>query len=360
MTPVPHSPQSLMCPVFRIAARRTPGARSRVSRDGGQTDDREPPSAHKIAKWRMRTGRVVHTALAILAAMVCAATVAAQTSGPMVGEAREVIVANGDTLRSIASRHGVDPATIARDNAITVTSRLTAGQHLRIDARHLVPPGVTLGTIVINLPQRMLFLGEVTTTRAWPVAVGRRSWPTPVGVFGVVTKEEHPTWDVPASIIEEAQRAGHTLPATVLPGPDNPLGDYWLGLSVGSIGIHGTNAPSSIYQAVTHGCIRLHPDDIAELFAAVHAGTRGTIIYEPVLLARDGNRIMLEVHPDVYHRGPADVLTSVRAQLGLLAPGDDIDWDVVSAAIAEHAGVPRAISPRVRRESRAIPRLMRP
>jgi L,D-transpeptidase ErfK/SrfK len=283
-------------------------------------------------------------ALVIVVLLIGAATVTAQSPGQVVGEAREIVVARGDTLGTLGSRYGVDPSTIARDNGIAVASRLAVGQRLRIEARHVVPAAVAPGTIVVNVPQRMLFLGSATATRAWPVAVGRRSWPTPIGPFTVVTREEHPTWDVPASIIEEARRAGRTLPAVVPPGPDNPLGDYWLGLSVGSIGIHGTNAPASIYQAVTHGCIRVHPDDIAVLFAAVPTGTRGMVIYEPVLVGADRDGIVLEVHPDVYRRGPADVLAFVRAQLAALVAPVSIDWSRVSAAIAEQGGVPRTIS----------------
>ena len=117
-------------------------------------------------------------------------------------------------------------------------------------------------------------------------------------------REEDPTWDVPASIQDEMRRAGKRVLTRVPPGPTNPLGQYWLGLSLDSVGIHGTNAPLSIYTFGTHGCIRLRPGDIEELYAQVAEGDRGRIIYEPVLVAYDGTDVFLEVHPDPYGRFP--------------------------------------------------------
>ena len=76
----------------------------------------------------------------------------------------------------------------------------------------------------------------------------------------------------------------------------------------------------------------------------VAVGTRGTIVYEPILLGRDDNAIVLEVHPDIYRRGPPDAIAYVRAQTAARFPGEAIDWASVSRAVEEEAGVPRAIS----------------
>jgi L,D-transpeptidase ErfK/SrfK len=264
-------------------------------------------------------------------------------SARLVGDVHEVIVAPGDTLRSIAAANGVDPATIAADNGMMVTARLSSGQSLRIDNRHIVPAALAPGTVVVNIPQRMVFVGSEATL-AVPVAVGRRTWPTPLGAFTIVAKEENPTWDVPASIQAEARRAGKSLPKSVPLGPDNPLGRYWLALNVGSIGIHGTNAPSSIYQAVTHGCIRVHPDAIGAVFEAVRVGTAGALVYEPILAGRDGSRIYLEVHPDVYRRSTLAPMSEAKALLAQIAAPEDVDWASVAAVVAAHAGVARLVS----------------
>jgi L,D-transpeptidase ErfK/SrfK len=204
------------------------------------------------------------------------------------------------------------------------------------DTRHIVPPPVhDDAEIVINVPQRMLFLrrGGVVL-HAFPVAVGRPGWKTPTGEFRVLTLEEHPYWDVPVSIQEEMRRNGQPVITRMAPGPRNPLGDYWLGLSMPGLGIHGTPAPSSIYQFATHGCIRLHPDDVRTLFGEVGVATRGEILYQPVLIARTAAGVFLEAHHDVYGRGDPGI-----AELRRLLGGDAaVDWDVAATVLRERDG----------------------
>jgi L,D-transpeptidase ErfK/SrfK len=189
----------------------------------------------------------------------------------------------------------------------------------------------------------MLFLAADNGVTGYPVAVGRAGWPTPLGPFSVVTKETNPTWDVPESIREEARRAGRALPRKVPPGPGNPLGAYWLGLSLGSIGIHGTNAPTSVYRVATHGCVRLRPEAIAALFPRVAVGTTGALVYEPVLVAVAGNEIFVEAHPDVYHRGSNEALEVVRARARELGVFDRVNWDLATQVIREQAGIARSV-----------------
>jgi L,D-transpeptidase ErfK/SrfK len=144
---------------------------------------------------------------------------------------------------------------LARENDLQSSTRLKVGQELRVYNRHIVSPGLEEG-ILINLPQRLLFyVVQGTLVIHYPVGLGRPDWPTATGTFAVLSKEENPVWDVPKCI-----------KTRVPPGPDNPLGEYWTGLSLAGYGIHRTIAPSSIYQFLSHGCIRLHPNDIADLF----------------------------------------------------------------------------------------------
>src|SRR5579864_7466072 len=89
--------------------------------------------------------------------------------------------------------------------------------------------------------------------------------------FSVIQMRENPTWYVPKSIQDEWARAGKVVKKTVPPGPGNPLGGYWMGLSFPSYGIHGTNAPLSIYDFQSRGCIRMHPEDAGSLFRQVRA-----------------------------------------------------------------------------------------
>jgi L,D-transpeptidase ErfK/SrfK len=286
---------------------------------------------------------IVRRAVFVIALLSASAGVA-QPPQAMVGGTFAHTVARGETWQTLGSRFGIEPALVAALNGRPVGRPPTIGERLQIDNRHLVPLTPHAG-IVINVPQRMLFLkagGQVVAS--YPVALGRRSWPTFVGPFTIVAAETDPVWDVPPSIQEELRRAGKKVLTRVGPGPSNPLGKYWLGLSEPNFGIHGTIAPSSIYRFETHGCIRLHPDDIADLWPRVGVGTAGEIIYEPVLLGimPDGS-IVLEAHGDVYKRGTGDEDTA-RARAHALGVEAAIDWRQAGAVIAARDGMPHVVS----------------
>ncbi len=157
-------------------------------------------------------------------------------------------------------------------------------------------------------------------------------------------KRKNPVWRVPVSIQAEMAAEGKRVRTRVPPGPDNPLGKHWVGLSLDSVGCHGTIAPLSVYHFRTHGCIRLHPDDAADLYAQVEVGTPGEIIYEPVLMARgpDG-RIFVEANPDPYGLRPRMV-----GELEALADSDGfgnmVDWPAVRAALELRDGLARDVS----------------
>lgn len=281
-------------------------------------------------------------AAAVAALLLYACAVAAHAQTVITGGTTDHVVTRGESLRSIGARHGVDPATLAADNGLSLTAPLAVGRTLRVDNRHIVPPGAAPDEILVNVPQRMLFYRTGDTTLAFPVAVGRADWRTPTAEFSIVVKEENPTWDVPASIRAEARRAGRELPARVPPGPGNPLGKHWLGLDIGGVGIHGTNAPASIYQAVTHGCMRMHPDDVERLFGLVRLGTRGRIVYHPVLVAEAGGQIYLEAHRDIYRRA-GDVVETMRAAAQVAGLSESIDWERATRTARAREGVARVV-----------------
>jgi L,D-transpeptidase ErfK/SrfK len=197
--------------------------------------------------------------------------------------------------------------------------------------------------ILINIPQRMLFyFKEGRLLRAFPVGLGRHDWPTPTGQFKIVAKEENPIWDVPKSIQEEMQREGKAVKTCVPPGPDNPLGKHWLGLSIGAYGIHGTIAPASIYRFQTHGCIRAHPDDVAQLFEDVSRGTPGIIVYHRLMLANVRGQIYLEVHRDIYEKEP-DVHAQFDELVRTLNLESKVDRALAADIIGEQDGIARVI-----------------
>jgi L,D-transpeptidase ErfK/SrfK len=256
------------------------------------------------------------------------------------------IVQRGDSLTSVGARFGVPIKTLAANNGLAPNALLIEGQNLSIDNRHIVPAGLTEG-ILINIPQRMLFyMKEGQAMQSYPVGLGRPDWPTPTGRFTVITKEENPVWDVPKSIQEEMRRDGQVVEERVPSCPENPLGKHWLGLSVPGYGIHGTIAPASIYQFRTHGCIRLHADDIAALFPELPAGTSGLILYQRLLVARVGERIFLEAHPDPYGKDPSPQ-ESLVAMIATHNLAEALDWEIAKEIIAKQEGVAREVTKKV-------------
>jgi lipoprotein-anchoring transpeptidase ErfK/SrfK len=113
--------------------------------------------------------------------------------------------------------------------------------------------------IVVSIPQRKLVLMEDgAVKKVYPVAVGKASTPSPSGRFTINARVSNPTYSHRGKVVG--------------PGPKNPVGSRWMGLSVKGYGIHGTNEPGSIGKAASHGCIRMGKADLEELFAQVEVG----------------------------------------------------------------------------------------
>jgi lipoprotein-anchoring transpeptidase ErfK/SrfK len=146
---------------------------------------------------------------------------------------------------------------------------------MRFSTRTVEPRVLTAASrrvIVINRAANVLSLYK--GTRLWQqfhVATGQAAYPTPAGRFHIVVKWVNPWWYPPAS----PWAAGES---PVPPGPSNPLGTRWMGLSAPGVGIHGTNNPSSIGYSVSHGCIRMQVPDAEWLFDHVGIGTTVFIV----------------------------------------------------------------------------------
>lgn len=266
----------------------------------------------------------------------------------MSGSESQHIVGEDDSFASIGSRFGVEASALAQINGLNVNARLQPGSTIWVDNRHIVPDAIKNG-ILINIPQRMLFFfnsGGVLAA-AYPVALGRPTSRTPQGDFTVVETRADPVWTVPKSIQREMAQQGKEVKSKVPPGPDNPLGGYWIGLSIPALGIHGTVAPRSIYHFRSHGCVRLHPDDAAELFPKVIVGTPVRIIYEPALLAHlDDGRIFVEANPDIYGLAP-NALKDLQALADSSHISNMIDWQRVREALERKDGVAGDVTIRV-------------
>jgi L,D-transpeptidase ErfK/SrfK len=189
--------------------------------------------------------------------------------------------------------------------------------------------------IVINLAELRLyyFRNNGSTVMTFPVGVGAEDWETPLGTFQITAKAVNPTWSIPHSL-----RSKYDATA-IPPGPDNPLGKYWLGLGDSGYGIHGTNVPWSVGHLMTHGCIRLYPEHIEILFPLVGIGTAVEIIYQPVKIGRFGEKIFVEVHRDIYH-----TIEDFRAYgIGLLQKRgilDQVDIPAFQRALELREGMP--------------------
>ena len=128
-----------------------------------------------------------------------------------------------------------------------------------------------VGRIVVTLSQfklRLIRDGKVWKT--YPIAIGQPAYPTPTGTFDVIDKQVDPAWYPPDSPWAAELE-------TIPPGPGNPLGTRWIGISAPAIGIHGTYAASSIGTAASHGCMRMHIPDVEELFEEVSLGMQVVI-----------------------------------------------------------------------------------
>lgn len=259
-----------------------------------------------------------------------------------------VTVKKGDTLFALSGRYATTPSDIAAYNGIKSNQLLKIGQVLNIKYAHLIPANLPDG-ITINLPQRLLFLQKTSQTPiVYALGLGRASWKTPIGTWTIINKQQNKPWLVPKSIQEEMAREGKKVLTRVAAGANNPLGKYWLGLSLSGYGIHGTLAPASIYRFQSHGCIRLYADDIAQLFNQVEVGLTGANTYWPILLEiRTDGRIIVEVHPDIYQRG-VNGRQALQQLAQTYAVNDKIDWTLADDALKAATGVPIDITAALR------------
>ena len=248
-------------------------------------------------------------------------------------------VVKGDYGGAIEGKIGLEWNRIASSNQIKYNAPLEVGQKLNIRFRRIIPPRVENG-IVINIPDRTLYrFYDGKLKDYYFIAAGKPTWQTPLGEFTIKGKAKNPTWHVPPSIQKEMEDNGQDVIVEIPPGPENPLGKYWLQLSLRGIGLHGTNSPHSIYKFRSHGCMRLRPEVAEFLFNDVIVGTKGMVIYEPVKAAKDSNgRIVVEVYKDFYKRR-INYDEKIKEKLKELNALEKVDWNKVKEAIEKKDGL---------------------
>ncbi len=272
------------------------------------------------------------------------------SDAPLLGREERVVTTFQDTLYEIARRYSLGSEEIVRVNPGMDPWLPGAGKNIVIPGQRVLPPGPREG-IVVNLPEHRLYFyppvkaGQPQRVYTYPISIGKMDWRTPLGKTRVVDKREKPTWTPPESVRQEHIANGDPLPAVVPAGPDNPLGAYAMRLALpGSYLIHGTNNPIAVGMAVTHGCIRMYPEDIAELFPMVKVNTPVYLINEPVKVAWVDGRLMLEAHPPVDAQGQTtEPDLSVFEGLLEKALGDSvvaIHWDKAREELKAARGMP--------------------
>ena len=269
----------------------------------------------------------------------------------LVGTASTYFVVKGDNIRLVAAKLGVSRQQLISKNKLDQKAYLKIGQKLKYNNRKIVPQRMKNG-IVVNIPDRTLYYfkqGKLAVSL--PVALGvpvkseKYDWKTPTGKFRITAKMKDPTWHVPTSIQSEMEEQGKEMITSIAPGPANPLGKYAIKTSIPGILIHSTTKPWSIYSFASHGCIRVYPEQMEELFKAVAVNTLGEIIYMPVKLAiTEEGRVFLEVHRDVYSKSSSGLATEARRLIEKQNLSGRVDWQKVESIVRHTAGIAEDIS----------------
>jgi L,D-transpeptidase ErfK/SrfK len=268
----------------------------------------------------------------------------------VVGQDQTVVTVYEDTLYALAAKYSLGSEEIIRVNPGVDPWLPGAGKQIIVPGRHILPPAPHEG-IIVNLPEHRLYYypkpkrGAPVEVITYPVSIGKMDWRTPLGVTHVTQKQKDPTWYPPESVRKEHAEAGDPLPPKVGPGPDNPLGAYAMRLAAGNgtYLIHGTNNPIAVGLAVTHGCIRMYPDDVAALFPLIPVGTPVRLINEPVKVAWVDGELLLEAHPPVDAQGQSfEPEIDQFSDLLKAAVGDTtvaIHWDYAREVLQKADGV---------------------
>ena len=270
----------------------------------------------------------------------------------LVGEVRDARIQEGETLLDLARRYDVALSELQDANPGVDPWLPAAGRRVVIPSRYLLPAGPRDG-IVVNPPERRLYYFPPAAGHAprvvmtYPVGIGSEGNALPVVHTRIVEKKKDPAWIVPDSILAEHEAAGDPLPKVVPPGPDNPLGRFALRLGIPTYLIHGTNQPYGVGMRVSHGCLRMYPEDIEELFARVAVGTPVRIVDQPYKAGWEERVLYLEVHSPLAETGHGRD-SDLTPMVGAVARAarqrlDDAAWRTANRLAGQASGIPTPI-----------------
>ncbi|MDJ0711920.1 MAG: L,D-transpeptidase family protein [Woeseiaceae bacterium] len=329
----------------------------------------------------MRTFKVILAALLAVNAPVYAEVFELPPAGyDVIGSVSTITARYEDTLVDIARRHGLGYYDIVRANPGVNVWVPGEGTEIVLPNRFVLPPGPREG-LVLNLAEyRMYFFPEPREGRpayvyTYPMSIGRMDWETPLGNTTITAMARNPTWYPPQSVRDEHAAEGDPLPRIVPPGPENPLGTRAMRLGLPGYLIHGTNRPAGVGMRVSHGCVRMFPEDIEFLFERIRVKTPVRIINAPVKLGWDGDALVAEIHPLLESAQPlieesAEQLEQLDADINLPPPDPNskdpltyvteqfiavtaeeagkLDWDLVEALVGRSDGIPEAVGARIK------------
>ena len=271
----------------------------------------------------------------------------------LIGSIRHTEARHEDTLLDIARRNDVGRDEIVHANPGVDPWLPGQGTRVLLPTRYVLPDAPREG-IVLNVPEMRLFYfpkakrGKTRRMITHPISIGRMDWNTPLGGTRIIAKQVDPVWRPPESIRKEALEDGRELPEIVPAGPDNPLGRYAMRLGVPGYLIHSTNKPAGVGMRVTHGCIRMFPEDIETLFGQVPVGTGVHIVNQPVKLGWLADTLFVEVHPPLEEdselregllRHTLELIHAERARRPFV-----LDGAALKQALQQQLGIPLPIS----------------
>ena len=287
----------------------------------------------------------------------------------VVGELQLTYARYEDTLADFARNYGLGFDEIVAANPGVDAWLPGEGTKVILPTQYVLPDAPRKG-VVINLASLRLFYypkpdadgRQVVITH--PIGIGREGWRTPQGKFRITQKVENPAWRVPSSIRREHAARGDPLPSVVKAGPKNPLGAYAMRLNRPQYLIHGTNKPYGVGMRVSHGCIRLYPEDIARLFPEVPVGTQVRIVNQPFLAGWLDGGLYLEAHEPLSEQAkrwkgsykPMEKVVTKKAA----ERSEPVDWDLARKITQAGLGIPFSVSPDGRSVRKALAQARKP
>ena len=268
----------------------------------------------------------------------------------IIGQMSLFTTKESDTFIELSRRFGLGYQELVLANPKVDPWLPGEGTQIVIPTRFILPKSKRQGLILNTAEMRLYYfpkreLGYVYT---YPISIGKEGWDTPNTLTTIIGKKKDPTWTPPESIKKEHEEKNDPLPDKVPPGPDNPLGEYAIRLGLAGYLIHGTNNPRGIGMRVTHGCVRLHPDDIRDLFARVPINTPVAIVNQPYKLAWSEGKLYAEMHPSEGDEsgGKSKNLTQfVKAIIGATETKKDykVNWQLANQLAKNKTGLPTSV-----------------